>query len=60
MDSNRVSVALIRTSHEHALQALEALEATPGAEHHAFERRIHEVDGKIRLGTDAVTQSAQE
>ena len=56
-DSNRGSAALIRPRHEHALQALEALEATAGAEHDAFERRIDEVHRQIGLGADAVARA---
>ena len=49
-----------RSRHEHAFQALEAFEAAAGAEDDALEGCVDEMNGEIRLGADAVTESAQE
>ena len=51
------STALIRSGHEHALQALEALEAAPSTEHDTLERGIHEMHRKIGLGADPVAET---
>ena len=53
------SAALIGARHEHALEAVEALEAAAGAEHDALERRVDEVHRQIGLGADAMTEPAQ-
>src|SRR5213076_2337952 len=48
-----------RAVHEHVFEPVEALQATAGAVHDAFEGGVHEVDGQRRLLRDALVQAAQ-
>src|SRR4029079_3285578 len=49
----------VRT-HEHDLEAVVGLDAAPGAQHHALERRVDEVYGHLRLVGQPLVEPGQQ